>query len=61
MATPNIPIADDPREQIEISVLMANGKLAPRTFATREEAEAWAHPEEGEEVVEINPLCDCEM
>lgn len=55
------PIVDDPREHIEISVLMANGKLAPRTFATREEAEAWAHPDEGEEVVEFNPLCDCEM
>lgn len=53
------PLVDDPREHIEISVMMTNGKLAPRTFATREEAEAWA--QEGEEVVEFSPLCDCEM
>lgn len=30
----------DPRDDIEIGVLMANGRLAPRSFATREEAEA---------------------
>ena len=52
---------DDPREQIEIGVLLPNGRLAPRTFATRAEAEAWAHPDEGEQVVEFSALCDCEM
>lgn len=50
----------DPREQIEISVMMANGRLAPRWFATREEAEAWARPEEGERVVESNAVCSCD-
>ncbi len=50
----------DPRQQIEISVMMANGRLAPRWFATREEAEAWARPEEGERVVESNAVCSCD-
>ena len=50
---------DDPREQIEISVLMANGRLAPRRFASRADAEAWAQP--GEQVVEYNLVCECDM
>lgn len=49
----------DPRDQVEFSVLLASGRLAGRRFASREEAEAWAGPEE--EVVSFNPLCDCEM
>lgn len=47
----------DPREQIEFSVLMANGRLAGRRFASREEAERWATPDE--QVVEYNLLCEC--
>lgn len=50
---------DDPREQIEVSVLMLNGRLAPRRFASRAEAEAWAQP--GEQVVEYNLVCECDM
>lgn len=50
---------DDPREQIEVGVLMANGRLAGRLFASLAEAEAWARPEEGERVVEFNILCEC--
>lgn len=50
---------DDPREQIEVNVLMANGRLAPRRFASRAEAEAWAQP--GEQVVEYNLVCECDM
>ena len=50
---------DDPREQIEVGVLMANGRLAGRRFASRAEAEAWALPEEGDRVVEFNALCEC--
>ncbi len=50
---------DDPREHIEVGVLMANGRLAGRHFASRAEAEAWALPEEGEQVVEYNLLCEC--
>lgn len=41
---------DDPREQVEVVVLMPNGRFAPRQFAARAEAEAWARPEEGEQV-----------
>lgn len=48
----------DPREEIEIGVLMENGRLAPRRFASRAEAEAWA--QDGERVVEINAICDCD-
>ncbi|MGC3953964.1 MAG: hypothetical protein QM804_06885 [Propionicimonas sp.] len=48
----------DPREEIEIGVLMANGRLAPRSFATRAAAEAWAV--EGEQVVEYNRICACD-
>ncbi len=49
----------DPREEIEIGVLMANGRLAPRAFATLAEAEAWAI--EGEQVVEYNRICSCDI
>lgn len=51
----------DPREQIEVGVLLPNGKLVGRTFTSREQAEAWARPEEGEQVVEFNAVCDCNM
>ena len=50
---------DDPREDIEVGVLMANGRLAGRRFATRDDAIAWARPEQGEQVVEFNVLCEC--
>lgn len=49
----------DPREEIQVGVMMADGRLAPRTFATRAEAEAWA--QDGEEIVEWNLVCDCDM
>ncbi|WP_159798041.1 hypothetical protein [Puerhibacterium puerhi] len=52
---------DDVREQIQVGVLMANGRLAGRSFASYAEAEAWARPEEGEQVVEFNAICDCDM
>jgi hypothetical protein len=52
---------DDPREHIEVGVLMANGRLVGRRFASRAEAEAWARPDEGEQVVEYNLVCDCSM
>lgn len=48
----------DPREQIAVGVLMANGRLAPRSFRDRAEAEAWAQP--GEDVVEWNLVCECD-
>ncbi|MEP7762868.1 hypothetical protein [Sanguibacter sp. 25GB23B1] len=50
----------DPREQLETVVRMANGRLAPRSFADRAEAEAWARPEEGDEVLERNLVCSCD-
>ena len=50
----------DPREEIEWSVRMANGRLAPRRFADRAAAEAWARPEEGDEVVSYNLICSCD-
>lgn len=50
---------DDPRTMIEASVLLANGRLAGRRFASRAEAEAWARPEDGEQVVEFNLVCEC--
>ncbi|WP_129338257.1 hypothetical protein [Cellulomonas endophytica] len=50
----------DPRERIEVTVLLANGRLAPRSFADRAEAEAWARPEDGDTVVEINETCACD-
>ena len=51
----------DPREQIAYSVLRPDGRLAGRSFASREEAEAWARPDEGEQVVAFNLVCDCDM
>ena len=50
---------NDPREEIEIGVLMANGQLAPRTFTSVDEAEAWAW--EGEQVVMYNRICSCDI
>ncbi len=49
----------DPREDIEIGVLMANGQLAPRTFSTWAQAEEWAW--EGEQVVTFNRICSCDI
>ncbi len=61
-ASPQVPATDpdDPREQIEVGVLMANGRLAGRRFASRAEAEAWARPDDGEQVVEYNLVCECD-
>ena len=50
----------DPREQIEAVVMMADGRLAPRTFADRAAAEAWAKPELGDQVLERNLVCSCD-
>jgi hypothetical protein len=50
---------DDPRTMIEVGVLLANGRLAGRKFTDRAAAEAWARPEEGEQVVEYNLVCEC--
>ena len=50
----------DPREQIEAVVMMANGRLAPRSFADRAAAEAWARPELGDQVLERNLVCSCD-
>lgn len=49
---------DDPREHISVGVLMRNGRLAGRSFASRADAEAWA--QQGEQVVEFNLLCECD-
>lgn len=49
----------DPRTQIEVGVLLADGKLVGRRFASRAEAEAFARPEDGEQVVEYNLVCEC--
>lgn len=48
----------DPRDEIEIGVVMANGRLAPRHFASLAEAEAWASDDE--QVVEYNRICSCD-
>lgn len=50
----------DPRDLVEVAVLLANGRLAGRSFASREEAERWACAEDGEQVVEINDICACD-
>jgi len=50
----------DPREDIEYSVLMANGRLAPRAFVDRAAAEAWARLEDGDQVVSYNTICSCD-
>lgn len=52
---------DDVRDVVGVGVLMPNGRLAGRSFASRAEAEAWARPDEGERVVELNVLCDCDL
>jgi hypothetical protein len=60
MATP-APLAwTDPREDIGYSVRMADGRLAPRAFADRAAAEAWARPEDGDQVVSFNRICECD-
>ena len=51
----------DPRELTDVGVVLANGRLAPRRFANRAEAQAWARPEEGDEVVELNTVCQCDL
>lgn len=48
----------DPREVVSVGVLMANGRLAPRSFVSVDEAAAWA--QDGEEVVEYNDVCGCD-
>lgn len=58
--TPAVDV-DDPREHIEVGVLMPNGRLVGRRFASRAEAEAWHRPDEGEQVVEFNLVCECSM
>lgn len=50
----------DPRDEIEVAVLLANGRLAGRRFASRAQAEAWARPDEGDQVVEFNQVCSCD-
>lgn len=50
----------DPRELTDVAVLLPNGRLAPRRFASRAQAEAWARPEDGEQVVELNTVCQCD-
>ena len=49
----------DPREQITYGVLMAGGRLAPRSFSSEQEAEEWA--QDDEQVVSWNFVCDCDM
>lgn len=51
----------DPRDEVEFAVLMANGRLAPRSFADEAEATAWAQPDQGDQVVSINAVCSCDM
>ncbi|QJW34816.1 hypothetical protein [Cellulosimicrobium protaetiae] len=53
--------SDDVRDVVGVSVLLPDGRLAGRSFASRAEAEAWARPDEGERVVELNLLCDCDL
>jgi hypothetical protein len=50
----------DPRDEIEVAVLLANGRLAGRTFTSRAQAESWARPDQGDQVVEINHVCNCD-
>ncbi|MFD4991806.1 hypothetical protein ACFWH7_12475 [Cellulosimicrobium cellulans] len=58
---PTAHASDDVRDIVGVGVLMPNGRLAGRSFASRAEAEAWARPDEGEQVVELNLLCDCDL
>lgn len=53
--------AYDPREDISVGVLLPNGRLVGRRFDSLAEARAWAREDEGEQVVEFNAVCDCEM
>jgi hypothetical protein len=50
----------DPRELTDVAVVLATGRLAPRRFASLDEAQAWARPEFGERVVELNTVCQCD-
>ncbi|MFH8249947.1 hypothetical protein ACH3VR_06235 [Microbacterium sp. B2969] len=50
----------DPRDDLEVGVLMADGRLAPRKFADRAAAEAWARVDLGDQVVEFNTICSCD-
>lgn len=59
MPTP-MPTWTDPRDELEYGVLMADGRLAPRSFPDRAAAEAWARPEDGDRVVAWNTICDCD-
>ncbi|WP_277512811.1 hypothetical protein [Cellulosimicrobium cellulans] len=59
--SPTHHASDDVRDIVGVGVLMPNGRLAGRSFASRAEAEAWARPDEGEQVVELNLLCDCDL
>lgn len=54
------PTWTDPRDEVSVGVLMADGRLAPRTFADRSEAEAWARLDEGDQVVEWNVISECD-
>ncbi len=58
MSAPAVDL-DDPRTMIEFSVLLADGRLAGRRFASRDDAESWARPDEGDQVVEYNLVCEC--
>ena len=59
VSDPTVARDYDPREDIEVGVLMANGRLVGRTFASKAEAEAWARPDLGDQVVEFNIMCEC--
>lgn len=61
MSETTVDVVDpaDPRTMIEFSVLLPNGRLAGRKFASRADAEAWARPDEGDRVVEYNLVCEC--
>ena len=52
---------DDVRDVVGVGVLMPNGRLAGRSFASRAVAEAWGRPEEGEQVGALSGLCDCDL
>lgn len=50
----------DPREETEVVVMLADGRLAGRRFASLDEARAWARPQDGEQVLEQNLVCSCD-
>jgi hypothetical protein len=60
VANPAPAVWTDPREDIEYSVMMADGRLAPRKFLDRAAAEAWARLDEGDRVVAFNHICECD-